>query len=77
MACDEDEGVCGAEPPAIIHRGGRPCLLGTHYSVRDVVRAQQQHPSPAVLARRLGLSRHQVRTALEYYERHPDEIDDG
>jgi uncharacterized protein (DUF433 family) len=76
MACDEEEGVCGAEPPAIIHRDGRPRLLGTPYSIHDVVRAQQRHPSPdAALARRLGLSLHQVRTALEYYERHPDEID--
>lgn len=41
-----------------------------------MVEAQQRFPSPLQLARELGLSQHQIRMALAYYELHPGEVDE-
>ena len=58
-------GICGATPPGIAnHPGdGRPWLVGTEVYVDDVVAALEQDGSHARVARKLGLTLHQVRVA--------------
>ena len=70
-----EHGICGSDPPGIAVVGGRAVLLDTPYEVWQVVAAQERRPSLHELARELGLTMHQVRVALAYYELHPDEID--
>jgi hypothetical protein len=69
--------VCSAGPPAIARRGAqrRAWLVGTPYEVWQVVAALERRGAPAAVARETGLSEHQVRLALEYWERYPEEID--
>lgn len=68
MTCEN--GICGADPPGIVVRDGRALLVGTPYEVSQVIDAQERFPSPAALARELGLTHHQVRMALAYAELH-------
>lgn len=70
-----ENGVCGSDPPGILVFDGRAVLVDTPYEVWQVIAAQERVPSPAALARELGLTHHQVRMALAYYELHPDEVD--
>jgi uncharacterized protein (DUF433 family) len=74
--CDED-GVCSGEPPAIARRGprGDAWLVGTPLYVWQVVEALERRGSTAAVARETGLAERQVRLALEFYDRAPDEID--
>jgi hypothetical protein len=75
-ACD-DQGVCSGAPPAIARRGPhrRAWLVGTAYEIWEVVAVLERRGSPGAVASETGLSDHQVRLALEYWERYPDEID--
>jgi uncharacterized protein (DUF433 family) len=74
--CDEP-GVCSGSPPAIARRGPRrrAWLVGTAYEVWEVVAVLERRGSPAAVATETGLSEHQVRLALEFWERYPEEID--
>lgn len=73
----DDGGVCSGGPPAIARRGERrhAWIVGTPLYVWQVVEALERRGSPAAVARETGLSERQVRVALEYYERVPEEID--
>lgn len=73
MVCEN--GICGSDPPGIAVVDGRAVLLDTPYEVWQVVAAQERQPSLHALARELGLTQHQIRVALAYYELHPDEVD--
>jgi uncharacterized protein (DUF433 family) len=77
MADSDDSGVCSGGPPAIARRGerGDAWIVGTPVYVWQVVEALERRGSPAVVARETGLTEYQVRVALEYYERVPEEID--
>jgi hypothetical protein len=70
----EEPGVCGGEPPAIMPHGpdgdGREgWITGTRLYAKDVAAALERSGSEAAVARELGLSGHQVRVALAYWER--------
>lgn len=73
----DEFGVCSGGPPAIARRGERAeaWIVGTPVYVWQVVEALERRGSPAAVAAETGLSEHQVRVALEYYERVPEEID--
>lgn len=77
MADSDDSGVCSGDPPAIAPHGerGDAWIVGTPIYVWQVIEALERSGSPAVVAREIGLTEHQVRVALEYYERAPEEID--
>ena len=78
MDCTTDSaGVCSGEPPAVAPRGphGVAWLVGTPVSVWQVVEGFERQGSIPALAAALGLSEHQVRVALEYFERRPGEIE--
>jgi hypothetical protein len=74
--CD-DPGVCSGSPPAIARRGPRKraWLTGTSFEVWEVVAVLERRGSPGAVASETGLSERQVRLALEFWERYPDEID--
>jgi uncharacterized protein (DUF433 family) len=59
------DGICGGSPPGIAAHpeDGRAWLVGTEYHVDDVIRALEEDGSHARVARRLGLTLHQVRVA--------------
>ena len=73
----DDPGVCSGEPPAIARRGPRrdAWIVGTPLYVWQVVEVLERRGSPSAVAEETGLSERQVRVALEYYERTPEEID--
>ena len=77
MDRSEDPGVCSGSAPAIARRGprGDAWIVGTPLYVWQVVEALERRGSPAAVARETGLAEHQVRVAVEYYERSPEEID--
>ena len=77
MDCDDEAGVCSGNPPAIVARGpdGEGWIVGTRAYVWQVVQAAERHGSSQAVARATGLSEHQVRVALEFYERSPEPID--
>jgi uncharacterized protein (DUF433 family) len=77
MDASDESGVCSGGPPAIARRGerGDAWIVGTPVYVWQVVEALERRGSPTAVARETGLSEHQVRVALEYYERMPAEID--
>ena len=58
-------GICGAAPPGVAKhpQTGRDWLTGTDVYVDDVVTALEQDGSHARVARKLGLTLHQVRVA--------------
>ena len=62
---DCSDGICGASPPGVAShpRDGRPWLVGTDVYVDDVVAALEKDGSHARVAKRLGLTLHQVRVA--------------
>jgi hypothetical protein len=77
MEPSDDHGVCSGSPPAIARRGPsrRAWLVGTTYEIWEVVAVLERRGSPGAVASETGLTDHQVRLALEYWERYPDEID--
>ena len=77
MDGSDESGVCSGAPPAIARRGerGDAWIVGTPVYVWQVVEALERRGSLATVARETGLAEHQVRVALEYYERSPEEID--
>jgi uncharacterized protein (DUF433 family) len=77
MESSEEPGVCSGEPPAIARRGPRrrAWLVGTSYEVWEVVAVLERRGSPSAVAAETGLKEHQVRLALEYWERYPEEVD--
>jgi uncharacterized protein (DUF433 family) len=74
--CDEP-GVCSGSPPAIARRGPhrRAWLVGTAYEVWEVVAVLERRGSPGAVAAETGLKEQQVRLALEFWERYPEEVD--
>jgi uncharacterized protein (DUF433 family) len=74
--CD-DAGVCSGDPPAIARRGPRKraWIVGTGYEVWEVVAVLERRGSPSAVAAETGLSERQVRLALEFWERYPEEVD--
>ena len=77
MALSDDPGVCSGSPPAVALHGPRrePWIVGTEHYVWQVIEVLERRGSPAAVAKETGLSEHQVRVALEYYERGPESID--
>jgi uncharacterized protein (DUF433 family) len=77
MALSDDPGVCSGSPPVIALHGPRrePWIVGTEHYVWQVIEVLERRGSPAAVAAETGLTEHQVRVALEYYERAPDSID--
>ena len=67
------DGICGGSPPGVApHPGdGRAWLVGTEAYVDDVIAALDQDGSHARVARKLGLTLHQVRVAEAAAERSP------
>jgi signal transduction histidine kinase len=59
------DGICGGSPPGVAAhpRDGRDWLVGTDFYVDDVIAALENDGSHARVARRLGLTIHQVRVA--------------
>ena len=59
------DGICGGSPPGIANHpeDGRAWLVGTDVFVDDVIRALEDDGSHARVAKRLGLTMHQVRVA--------------
>jgi uncharacterized protein (DUF433 family) len=62
---DCSSGICGGSPPGIAAHpaDGRPWLVGTEVYVDDVIAALEEDGSHARVAKRLGLTLHQVRVA--------------
>lgn len=56
-------------------RRGAAWLVGTPVEVWQVVLGLERDGSERRVARELGLSEHQVRVALEYWERHPERVE--
>ena len=50
-------------------------VVGTRWDVWEVVTGLERDGSEARLARKLGLTEHQVRLAREYWERHPERVE--
>ena len=77
MALSDDPGVCSGSPPPIALHGPRrePWIVGTEHYVWQVIEVLERRGSPAAVAAETGLTEHQVRVALEYYERAPESID--
>jgi uncharacterized protein (DUF433 family) len=77
MDGSDDSGICSGGPPAIARRGERrdAWIVGTPVYVWQVIEALERRGSTATVAAETGLTEHQVRVALEYYERVPDEVD--
>jgi uncharacterized protein (DUF433 family) len=77
MEPSDDPGVCSGSPPAIARRGPkrRAWLVGTGYEVWEVVAVLERRGSPAAVAAETGLREQQVRLALEFWERYPEEIE--
>ena len=71
MALSDDPGVCSGSPPPIALHGPRrePWIVGTEHYVWQVIEVLERRGSPAAVAAETGLTEHQVRVALEYYER--------
>jgi uncharacterized protein (DUF433 family) len=59
------DGICGGSPPGVArHPGdGRAWIVGTTVYVDDVLAALEDDGSHARVARKLGLTLHQVRVA--------------
>ena len=74
MSACEETGICSQSAPTLVAPGadGRPELVGSGRSVEDVVDALGRCGSVAGAARTLGLTPHQVRVAVEYWERFPE-----
>jgi uncharacterized protein (DUF433 family) len=68
---DCTDGICGGSPPGIAAHPetGRAWLVGTDVYVDDVLGALEDDGSHARVARRLGLTVHQVRVAEAAAER--------
>jgi uncharacterized protein (DUF433 family) len=69
-----------AERPAIVRkpglRGGSPTIAGTGIRVSDVVNYLRLHGSPRGVQKALPhLTLAQIRTALSFYDKNKDEID--
>jgi hypothetical protein len=77
MESQDDAGVCSGDPPAIARRGPhrRAWLVGTAYEIWEVVAVLERRGSPGAVASETGLTERQVRLALEFWERYPEEID--
>jgi uncharacterized protein (DUF433 family) len=77
MDSSDDPGVCSGSPPAIARRGPsrRAWLVGTSYEVWEVVAVLERRGSPGAVAAETGLTERQVRLALEFWERYPEEVD--
>jgi uncharacterized protein (DUF433 family) len=71
------DGVCSGSPPAIARRGPhrRAWLVGTGYEVWQVVEVLERRGSTSTVAAETGLSEQQVRLAVEFWERYPEEIE--
>lgn len=67
--------------PGIAFRGGdwerRPWVLGTAFDVWQVVEAHQDLGSVEAMTAGEAIGERQIRIALAYYERFPDEIDEA
>lgn len=65
--------------PGIAFRGAdwerRPWLIGTAFDVWEVVRAYQDFGSVERMVTETDVSERQIRVALAYYDRFPEEID--
>lgn len=65
--------------PGIAFRGvdweRRPWLIGTAFDVWEVVRAYQDFGSVERMVAETDVSERQIRVALAYYDRFPEEID--
>jgi uncharacterized protein (DUF433 family) len=65
--------------PGIAFRGAdwerRPWLIGTAFDVWEVVRAYQDFGSVERMVAETDVSERQIRVALAYYDRFPEEID--
>lgn len=66
--------------PGIAFRGTdwerRAWVIGTALDVWEIVTASRDFASVAAMARKTDLNERQIRLALAYYERFPNEIDD-
>jgi uncharacterized protein (DUF433 family) len=71
------DGVCSGSPPAIARRGPRrrAWLVGTGYEVWQVVEVLERRGSTSTVAAEMGLSEQQVRLAVEFWERYPEEVE--
>jgi uncharacterized protein (DUF433 family) len=65
------DGICGGSPPGVADHPetGRPWLVGTDLYVDDVIDALEEDGSHARVAKRLGLTLHQVRVAEAFAAR--------
>jgi uncharacterized protein (DUF433 family) len=74
------EALKGRQFAGIAFRGDdwdrRAWVIGTSFDVWEIVRTFQDLGSVDETARRGGLTPRQIRIALAYYERFPEEIDD-
>ncbi len=61
-------------PPAIIDRGRGPEIAGTRITVYDILDYHSQDCSAQTIAVWLGISSEQVSAALDFIERHRDEV---
>ena len=65
--------------PGIAFRGAdwerRPWVIGTALDVWEIMRAYQDFGSVERMARETDLTERQIRLALAFYDRFPDEID--
>lgn len=65
--------------PGIAFRGAdwerRPWVIGTALDVWEIIRAYQDFGSVERMVRQTDLTERQIRLALAYYNRFPDEID--
>ena len=78
MDCTPDiPGACSAQAPVVAPHGpaGAAWLVGTRVYVWQVVEGLEHEGSLPALAARLGLSDQQVKVALEYHERAPEELE--
>jgi hypothetical protein len=66
-----DEGVCSGSAPAIVSRGpdGPGWIVGTRVYAWQVAAAMDRLGSVEAAAGETGLTRHQVRVAMEWVER--------
>lgn len=67
--------------PGVAFRGvdweRRPWVIGTALDVWEIVAASRDFDSPEAMARATDLTEPQIRLALAYHERFPEEIDDA
>lgn len=74
-----DEALRSRLFPGIAFRGAdwerRPWVIGTALDVWEIIRAYQDFGSVDRMVEETDLSERQIRLALAYYDRFPDEID--